>query len=74
MKNRLIVLLSLLILGSTLFAQQLVVFNVSMQPGAKSYLDIANKKSYTEKEATEVKATPDLAFVVTKDAFSLKLE
>ena len=74
MKNRLIVLLSLLILGSNLVAQQLVVFNVSMQPGAKSYLDIANKKSYTEEEATEVKSKLDLALVLTKDAFSPKLE
>ena len=74
MKNRLIVLLSLLFLGSNIFAQQLIVFNVLMQPGGKSYLSIESKKSYTEQEAAEAKSTLDLALMFTKDDFSPKLE
>ena len=74
MKNRLIVLLSLVIFGGNLVAQQLIVFNVAMQPGAKSYLGIAHKKSYTEHEAAEAKSTLDLSLVFTKDDLSPKLE
>ena len=74
MRNRLIVFLSLLILASNAFGQQLSVFSTVMQPGDKSYLSIANKQSYTEDAAAEIKSTIDFVLVLTKDAVSPKLE
>lgn len=74
MKNRLVIFLCLFILTGRVFSQQLVTFSISMQPGAKAYLSIAGKKAYTESEAAEIKATIDLALILTKDDVSPKLE
>ena len=74
MKNCLLVFLCMLIFNSSLFAQQLGVFNIDMQPGNKSYLSISNKKVYTEIEALDVKTTIDLGLILTKDEISPKLE
>ena len=74
MRNRLTVFLCMLILASNALGQQLSVFNTVMQPGSTSCLSIANKQSYTENAAAEIKSTIDLVLVLTKDAVSPKLE